>query len=340
MKRLWLFRSDIKHLEYYHKYTTLEEFEKKCHDFYLLMCLWGLKNNYLGEVIIWRLSNNPPAPITFDIHGKKFHQFWVRNLSQTKKYPSPDISFWRGGFMIYDVVTQKWPNHYGKKIYLGAGKRRTPQWGGKYDLFLMEDERDYIKGLNCAPFYKTASPEVFKPIMMKPKYDVCWPCNFKQISQKGQEYFIKTIGSDKRLKSLKIVHCGNMPRVGKNLCKKYGVSNIKFMGPLDRPDLNKVLNLSKSGIVLSNRKDGCPRVLTEIVMSGTPLLVRNTTHFLSEYKEPGLGVITFDPTNIGDKILEATKNWVKYKAEVLRARRGIFSYDETCKRNIEIWQKN
>jgi glycosyltransferase involved in cell wall biosynthesis len=339
MNTLWLFRSDIKHLEYYHQYKDLKIFEKNCHDFYLLMCLYYLKQGYFDQVIIWRVSDNPPAPITFDINGRKFHQFWVRNLAQTIKYPSPDISFWRGGFQIYDAVVKKHPKHFGKKIYLGAGRRRIPQWGGKYDLILMEDERDFIKGMKCAPFYKTASPEIFKPLSLEIEYDICWPCNFRQITQKGQEYFIKTIGQSNRLKHLKIVHCGNQPKVGRNLCKKYGVDNIEFLGDLDRPKLNEVLNQSKTGIVLSNQKDGCPRILTEIIMSGTPLLVRDITHFLSEYKKPGFGVVEFDHTNIVEKIITTRNNWFELTNNIRHAIKDKFSFEKTCEKNIGIWQK-
>jgi len=339
MKTMWLFRSNLKSLEYYHEFKTLEEFEKKCHDFYLLMCLWYLKNNYVDQVIIWRLSKNPPIPITFDIQGKKFHQFWVHNFEQTTKYPSPDISFWRGGFQEYDRVTKQHPKHFGKKIYLGAGKRRVPQWGGKYNLLLMEDERDFVKGKNCAPFYKTASPEIFKSNLEKPEYDICWPCNFKQITQKGQEDFIRAISKSKELKNLKIVHCGNAQKTGIALCNIYRVKNIEFLGSLKRPELNRVLNKSKTGIVMSNHMDGCPRVLTEIVMSGTPLLVRNITHFLSEYKNPELGVIEFNDENISDKIIEGVNNWLKYKSRVIKATQNEFSFEKTCKKNFEVWTR-
>lgn len=341
MKTLWLFRSDIKHLEYYHQYKDKESFEKNCHDFYLLMCIYYLKKGYFDEVIIWRVSDNPPAPISFDYNGRKFHQLWVRNLGQTTKYPSPDISFWRGGFQIYDNVTKTNPKHFGKKIYLGAGKRRTPQWGGKYDLFLMEDERDYVKGMKCGPFYKTASPEIFRPpsTLQKPEYDICWPCNFKQITQKGQEWFIQHVASDIRLKNLKIVHCGNGPGVGKKLCQKYGVDNIEFMGSLDRPVLNVILNRSKAGIVTSNKKDGCPRVLTEIIMSGTPLLVRDITHFLGEYKKSELGVVEYGQGNIAEKIVDVRNNWLDYKMRISKAIEGEFSFENTCEKNLEIWRK-
>ena len=46
MKKFWLFRSDIRDLEYYHEYKTLKTFENNCHDFYLMMGIEFLK---MGE---------------------------------------------------------------------------------------------------------------------------------------------------------------------------------------------------------------------------------------------------------------------------------------------------
>ena len=44
------------------------------------------------------------------------------------------------------------------------------------------------------------------------------------------EFFVQEISKSKFLKSLRIVHLGNEPDAGKKLTKKYGVSNIEFVG--------------------------------------------------------------------------------------------------------------
>ncbi len=339
MRNFWLFRSDIKSLEYYHQYKDLETFEKNCHDFYLLQCLYFLKKGYFDGVTIWRLSNNPPPPIVFIVNKRVFTQMWVRNFEETLEYARPVVSFWRGGFKEYDQVTKINPKFFGRKLYLGAGRRTTPQWGGKYDLILVENERDLRRAEYYVPFYKTASPEIFKPLNSMVEFDICWPCNFSQIAQKGQEFFIREISKSRILRNLKIVHCGNKPAVGKNLCKKYRVNNIKFMGSLERPKLNEVLNRSKVGIVLSNKRDGCPRILTEIIMSGTPLLVRNTTRFLNYYKNSELGVVEFNEHNMEQKIIGVRNKWVENKKKILAAINTEFSFAKICEKNIEMWQK-
>ncbi len=338
MRSFWLFRSNIKFLEYYHQYKSLKAFEKNCHDYYMLLPLWLLKNDYFDQVIVWRLTKNPRPDIKFEINGKFYIQRWVRNFEETLQFGIPDISFWRGGFQEYDMVTRKHPKHFGKKLYLGAGRRITSQWGGLYNAYLMEDERDFIiGGKTCIPFYKTASPHIFHPIEnSKIEYDICWPANFTQLRHKGQEAFIKLIGSNSDLKYLRIVNCGNMPRIGKKLCKKYNVKNIEFVGWVDRTSLNELLNKSKCGLNYSNLQDGCPRVSTEILMSGTPLILRDSVRLLKEYRVHGV-INTYD--NIAAvRLIEGTTNYKFYKKHLMNVINGDLSFDNVNKKNIDIWK--
>jgi hypothetical protein len=306
----------------------------------MLLPLWLLQNNHFDEVTIWRLSNKVLPDITFNVNGKKYIQKWVSNFLQTTYEPKPDMSFWRGGFQEYDQVVKSNPDHFGVKLYLGAGRRITPQWGGKYDVLLMEDEKDFVKGNKCIPFYKTASPNVFYSYVNKIvnlHWDICWPCNFSQLRHKGQKYFIKQVAQSEMLRRLRIVHCGNQPQVGKKICKEYGVVNIEFMGHVDRPRLNQILNHSLFGLNLSNRVDGCPRVSTEILMSGTPLIIGEYTRLLPYYKKRG--VIEVNDSNIVEKILMGVENHSKYKSEVLMAINEELSYDNINKKNIDLWKK-
>jgi len=339
MKRFWLFRSNLKSLEYYHEYKDLETFIKNCHDYYMLFPLWLLQANHFDEITIWRLTDKKKDPIIFDINGKKYIQRWITNFNKTFTYPVPDMSFWRGGFKEYDRVTKSRPDHFGFKIYLGAGQRINAQWGGKYDLFLMEDDNDLKKNPGTHPYYKTASPFVFHPYKNNDDsnhWDICWPCNFTQIKYKGQEFFIKKISKSKELRNLKIIHCGNKPEVGKKLCKKYEVKNITFTGPVDRKRLNHFLNISKFGLNLSNRIDGCPRVSTEVLMSGTPLIIHEQTRLLSYYKK--YGVVEVNDENISKKIILALEKYHDYKRDTLQVINNELSFDNTNQKNIDLWK--
>lgn len=341
MKRFWLFRSDIRKLEYYHEYKDFETFEKKCHDFYLMMGVEFLKMNEFDEVTIWRLHPKIKQPhYILEVNGKRFIQRWVDDFRQCVdnprfNYGHPDISFFRGGFKEYcDLVKEK-PNSLGMKLYLGAGKRITPQYGGKYDKILVEDERELIDN-NRIPFFKTCNPFIFRPLDLEKKYDICIISNFTQSHMKGQPFIIKEISKSKYLKSLKIVHLGNKPEEGRKLAKQYEVNNIEFKGWMDRSRMNKILNQSKFGIVASTLQDGCPRVSTEILCSGTPLLIKNTTRLLSYYKK--YGVVEFDDFNFETQIKSAIYIYSTLYKE-LRDNLDRFSYKKICEKNINGWNQ-
>ena len=339
MRKFWFFRSNLKALEYYHEFKDLDTFIRNCHDYYMLLPLWLLQADYFDEVIVWRLTDKKRKDIVFDVNGKKFIQRWVTNFNKTYDYDPPQMSFWRGGFQEYDRVTAARPERFGFKIYLGAGQRINAAWGGKYDLFLMEDDDDLRQNPGTHPFYKTASPFVFhnyQNTIVNLAYDICWPCNFTQIRYKGQEDFIRAVAQSEMLSRLSIAHCGNKPNVGRKMCEKYGVTNIKFHGLLDKKGLNNILNHSRFGLNMSNRKDGCPRVSTEILMSGTPLIIHERTRLLSFYKKRG--VVEVNDKNIGKKIISAIEDYTKYKTETYHATQNELSFDQTNQKNIDLWK--
>jgi hypothetical protein len=337
MKRFWLFRSNIKSFEYYHKYTELEEFEKKCHDFYLLFPIWLLRKGYFDEVTIWRLSHTPHPDIIFNVDGKLYTQRWVRDFKDVLKYPRPYVSFWRGGFEEYDEITKN-DHELGIRMYLGTGKRIYPQYGGKYDVIFQEDKRDFRSNEPCMPFWKTASPHIFndKPHIIHNTYwDICWPCNFTQITQKGQEEFISTISKYPNLKKLKIVHCGNKPEVGKKMAHKYGITNIDFLGIKTRDELCNTLNSSKFGLCMSNQNDGCPRIVTEMLMTKTPIFLSEKTRLLPLFKKNG--VVDINSDNIEFRINWALEHYKQFTDEVSYAVDNTISFEKICQKNISKW---
>lgn len=328
--RFYLFRSNIRELEYYHSYNNLVDFEKNCHDFYMLFPLELLRNNLVDEVVIYRFLNTLKDPIIFKLNSRKFIQKWIKSPLDIFNDQKPQLSFWRGGFQEYDYMISKDQRFFGKKIYLGASKRVKPG-NNFYDKVLVESDYDLHHIDKSIPFYKTANQNIFKVIDMKKEFDLCWICNFTQITQKGQEWFIKIISESNELKKLKIIHLGNNPEMGIQLSKKYKISNITFLGWKPRYIINEFLNKSKFGVVTSNSEDGCPRVSTEILMSGTPLLIRDQTRLLSFYDD--LGIAKFSNYL---EIIDALDNYEIYRSKILK-NLNILSIKNICNKNFELW---
>jgi len=349
MKSIWLFRSNLRILEEYHKIhcKTIEEFEKACHDFWLLQLIEFLKQDHFDEAIVFRLKPNKDyegyQSFSFKINDKTkfFYQIFVDKFTDIfsasnnfVKY-TPQISFFRGGFPEYDKLIIKHGDKLGLKLYCGTGQRVYPKYGGKYDFILLEDEKDDSRLYNCINFYKTTSPNHFYMNDREPKYDICFVANFTQYRYKGQEFFIKAVSKSPYLKTLDILMIGNKQEMGEKLCKKYKVTNIKFLGYKSRNFINQIINKSKFGIVCSNRTDGCPRVVTEILSCGTPLFIRNTTRLLSYYKRSG--VIEFNESNIESQIRHGMENWESYKKAAANNLDRI-SLKTICKKNINLWK--
>jgi NurA-like 5'-3' nuclease len=108
------------------------------------------------------------------------------------------------------------------------------------------------------------------------------------------------------------------------------------MGEVNRPRLNEILNLSAFGLNMSNQVDGCPRVSTEVLMSGTPLIVRGTVRLLNYYKKRG--VIEINESNFVNKIMSAFKNYDQHRKEIREAIQGDLSFETNNKKNIDIWR--
>jgi hypothetical protein len=334
METLYIFRTNLKNLEYYHEYNDLKTFKDNCHDFYLLQGIYFLENNYFDRVVIWRLSDKPINDIKFIVNGKEFIQRWVHNFKVVFSYLPADVTLFRGGFKEYDEITKKDPKFFGLKLYLAAGKRLTPQYNGLYNKILIEDERDKLDD-NFIPFYKTTNPNIFKPLNLDKKYDLCIISNFTQLGYKGTDLIFNEISKNKFLKKLKICHVGNKSEIGINLCKKQNVNNIEFLGHKSRLEVNKILNESKFGIVNSNRTDGCPRVITEILTSGTPLFINYTTRVLSYYKR--YGVVEFIDQNFTKKIIEGFNNYDKIKMDLIN-NLDMFDMNKICEMNNKNWR--
>jgi hypothetical protein len=303
------------------------------------MCIPLLEHDIFDEVVIWRLTTIDRPEIVFQVgKAKFFRQKWVKSFEEAFNYHAPTVCFFRGGFQNYCQITKSNPDFFGLKLYLGASFRTTPQYGGIYDKILVESNEHLLSIPNTIPFYKSCNPNIFKPLTpnKNPEFDLCWVSNNTQAKIKGQDFFIDTISKNKYMRKLKIIHIGNKPEIGIEMCKAKGVDNIKFLGYMSRQSINEYLNKSKFGIITSNERDGSPRVSTEVLCSGTPLLLRSSTKLLDYYKENDC-VIDFKDDDLINKIREI-EYWRTYTDNVIqRIENEDFSIETICQKNIELW---
>ena len=87
MNIFWLFRSNLKNMEYYHRYDNLEDFEENCHDFYMLLPIWLLRNGFMDTAVVWRLSKIPINDIDFVVDGKQIGRASCRKECRSRWSP-------------------------------------------------------------------------------------------------------------------------------------------------------------------------------------------------------------------------------------------------------------
>ena len=348
MKTLYLFRSNLKSLEYYHQYKTLEEFEKNCHDFYLLMPLEFLKMGVVDKVYIWRLSDKKRDDIVFKVKNEKGYKgFFIQKFSTNNFLDSinsnekPDVSIFRGGFREYDNLININKSYFGTSFYLGASRRFHPNFGGIYDYILYESESDLYENKNdkyqYKKFYKTASPKIFYPIEKnKIKYDIIWPWKYTSDFRKGEKFLLNVISKHDGLKQLRFYHCGNEPEKAKKLFRQYGINNIICDNNVPYLGMCDVLNSGFCGLITSDKEDGCPRLSTEILSCGTPLIIRDKTRILDYYKGDGF-LQYYDMDSMYNKIIYAIKNYNIIRANIINRLKTDLSIRKICEMNLKEW---
>jgi len=347
MKTLYLFRSNIKHLEYYHSIIDIDEFERNCHDFYLLMPLEFLKMGLFDKVYIIRVHHRKRETITFKVKNNKgtkglFHQIFLKDFNDVFKLPDkPDITIFRGGFKEYDNLVKYNKSFFGTTFYLGASRRFHPQFGGEYDYILYESELDLIKNKNdkfiYKRFFKTANPKIFYPIdNIRKEFDIIWPWKYTSDHRKGEKFFLQAISQHDGLKKLKIYHCGNEPKKAQKLFNSYGVSNITCDDIKHYHEMVDIYNMGYCGLITSDKEDGCPRQSTEILSCATPLVIRNKTRILSYYKGHGF-LEYYDAYSLYNKIIYAIKNYNKINMLLKDRLHNDLSIRKICKMNAIEW---
>jgi hypothetical protein len=189
--------------------------------------------------------------------------------------------FARGGFDFYLPILKKLKSAY--IIRYGAGKRLMPEKGIKYNLILVDSEKQKKKVLKKFPkanvqiFFKPAANH-FKPMDIPKKYDVGFVAAIPEDRRKQVTWVYKTLP-----KGLKVLQIGHRPKfkVPKNVTVKHVKSN----------KMPKLINQCRTIICPYTEDDSGPRIISEAMACDVRPFILNTTphcyghHFTFNKKE-------------------------------------------------------
>lgn len=334
-KIFWMIPTTLRQFEYYHKINNIDQFKNECHDFYLLMGIWMLENTGLHEFIVWRQSPNPeikPKDIVFEVNGKVFAQRFVKGFYKLFNYEKPDITFFNGGFPEYDELVEHDPDHFGVKLYHGTGENTHPssKW---FDKILQGAEKNFNGEpveLGETPFFRAANPSIWKPIdITKDENTICWISDFGGGECKRQEEIIERISKTDSLKKFSFICVGGGADIGEALCKKYGVENIAFYGPVALSEINMILNSTMATMICSS---GSSCLIPGIITSGSQLLIDKRVKILSYYKDMDC-VHEYKGSFLIRAINKAKKNINLVDNKSLK----MISMDVICRKNQANW---
>lgn len=186
---------------------------------------------------------------------------YVHSFKHWNTLYEPDVIFARGNFPEYVSVLKMFPNAF--KILYGAGIRTFPMYGMKYDMVLVDTQRDYKKIKNALLWNKPAAPNFVNKDIPK-EFDVCYIANGQQAKIKNIKWVYKTIPSD-----MSMLHLGYLSKYKspKNVvCKRVSRWNM--------PDM---INRCKVGIVPYTSYDSAPRAASEMLACGLPVISLDET---------------------------------------------------------------
>ena len=208
----------------------------------------------------------------------KFTEVWMNEKSLPEF--KPDIIIARGGFNENWGICKKFPD--AKKVYYGAGVRYKPQ-KGNWDLILVDSAKQQKKIPGSKLFVKPAADNLFYPMDVEKKYDVCFMANATQMDIKRHKLAFNS------LRNFKVLH------LGLSNDKIKGYKNVTVGGWHRRRKLPKLISQCRVGLICSTDYDSCPRVLTEYLACGIPVVAtRNMNFWHEKYVNPDTGILCGD----------------------------------------------
>lgn len=201
--------------------------------------------------------------------GKGCNEKYSKNITLTTEKPKKqfDYIFARGAHPYYIPILNR---QRGFKIRYGAGRRYYPKEKIKYDLILVDDEKQKEKiDLPNVRLWLKPAPVQWKPVNVRKKYDVCYIANAPQAEMKRIKWVYRTVP-----KNLKVLHLGikSSIRPPKNVTRKH----------VPHKEMPRYISRCKVGIVPYKEIDSAPRALVEMLACGLPVVALNSVMFWKE----------------------------------------------------------
>jgi len=278
-------------------FSSLEE----CDDMWThLFCKLCEEMNMDGE--IWHY-NGGPRKVRYT---NKVIERWIPNLKAKIDSYSFDFVFARGGFSEYIPVIKVLDSQKCFKMYYGAGKRFFPIPRNSYNLVLVDSKeqkrliKQHLPNQKVSLFIKPAAENIFNPVKVKKKYDVC--VSFQLASYTKRFPLIIDSVKEGNLSTLII---GDVKEDLQKEVKKTYSNKITFAGRRKRKELPKLYSECKVGLATHSSLESCPRVIPEFLACDLPIVVTNDTLFWKEkyidFKRTGFTVLP-DPSYIAKAI--------------------------------------
>lgn len=235
------------------KFNSIED----CHDMWEELFYAMVRPDEIGKVLYWGGHRKV-------YYSDNFCVEWVDSLKYYKSNPV-DIIVARGGFKEYEHIFKLFPNAY--KVYYGANHGLPKK---KYDMVLVDSEHKQQKarekGHNAEVFWKPAS-HIFKRLPYRKKYDVCYVAIHPMDKRKNIKWVYKTCPEH-----LRVLQLGNYPQ-GITVPENFTVKKILHTS------MPKAMNKCKVAIVPYTSEDAGPRVISEFVACGLPVVARDSVEY-------------------------------------------------------------
>jgi hypothetical protein len=266
------------------------------------------KYNYKHNLDMWsslfcEISKKDMGQIWFKGGGGSASQTFVpiNSRSIMVGFKRPTHIFARGAFPYYIPTLKRFKKAY--KVRYAAGKRLVPEKNIRYDLILVDSEKQKKKvqkkfpKLRVEVFFKPAANH-FKPMDVEKKYDVGFVAAIPEDRRKRVKWVYKNLP-----KGLKVLQLGHKPKfkVPKNVKIKHVKSD----------KMPKMISQCKTIICPYTEDDSGPRIIAEALACDVrPYILDTVPHCYGHH-------FTFTKNEIWPAILKAV-------AEPIHSRDGEF----------------